>query len=228
MKVTCNVIRDLLPLYADGVCSGESRELVEAHLRTCASCRNELKMTEDAYNSGLPHPNDEKMAEAAANGWKKAKKRYLLVVMSAIIMAMAAVCLIICARQTAYLVSVRDVFGAAHPDYVGHSWRLLALLLAPALLAGSQTVLLHRRGMAPASQVLCCVLSAAMLVPEGMALGAAFTQHYNMAMLVSDYGLRLPFDGGWLLLLLVAALLAVTAAQLLTVIFSALAKYDSV
>ena len=37
--MTCEVIRDLLPLYADGVASQESRALVEEHIRTCDECR---------------------------------------------------------------------------------------------------------------------------------------------------------------------------------------------
>ena len=39
MKLPCKVIEDLLPLYQDGVCSGESRKLVEEHLLECADCR---------------------------------------------------------------------------------------------------------------------------------------------------------------------------------------------
>lgn len=41
-NVSCEVIRDLLPLYADGVASGESRKLVQEHLETCPACREEL------------------------------------------------------------------------------------------------------------------------------------------------------------------------------------------
>ena len=33
MKYPCDLIRDLLPLYQDGVCSEESRAAVEEHLR---------------------------------------------------------------------------------------------------------------------------------------------------------------------------------------------------
>ena len=39
MKYPCDLIRDLLPLYQDGVCSEESRAAVEEHLRECPSCR---------------------------------------------------------------------------------------------------------------------------------------------------------------------------------------------
>ena len=37
--MTCEVIRDLLPLCADGVASEESRAAVKAHIRTCNECR---------------------------------------------------------------------------------------------------------------------------------------------------------------------------------------------
>lgn len=49
MKYDCEVIRDLLPLYADKACSQRSREMVEEHLRECAACRgmvNSLLQTE--------------------------------------------------------------------------------------------------------------------------------------------------------------------------------------
>ena len=49
MKTQCDIIRDLLPLYTDGVCSEASSELVEEHLRECTECRGllgELQETE--------------------------------------------------------------------------------------------------------------------------------------------------------------------------------------
>ena len=39
MKYDCDVIRDLLPLYADKVCSENSRQIVEEHLQECPDCR---------------------------------------------------------------------------------------------------------------------------------------------------------------------------------------------
>ena len=38
----CEIIKDLLPLYADGVCSKASASLVEEHISECESCRAEL------------------------------------------------------------------------------------------------------------------------------------------------------------------------------------------
>ena len=49
MKMECDVIRDLLPLYADEACSEKSGELVKEHLQECESCRemlNDLRATE--------------------------------------------------------------------------------------------------------------------------------------------------------------------------------------
>ncbi len=48
MDVTCNVIDDLLPLYADGICTSASRELVEKHFEICSECRRKITaMTAD-------------------------------------------------------------------------------------------------------------------------------------------------------------------------------------
>lgn len=43
MEIKCNVIQDLMPSYTDGICSEESRELVQAHIRECERCRQKLE-----------------------------------------------------------------------------------------------------------------------------------------------------------------------------------------
>jgi len=42
-ELSCNVVRDLLPLYAEDMTSEESRALIEAHLENCEFCRVELE-----------------------------------------------------------------------------------------------------------------------------------------------------------------------------------------
>lgn len=44
MKIKCEVIRDLLPLYAEDLASEGSRIMVKEHLETCESCKRELDM----------------------------------------------------------------------------------------------------------------------------------------------------------------------------------------
>ena len=39
--ITCDIIKDLLPLYVDGGLSEDSRKLVEEHIGTCADCGKE-------------------------------------------------------------------------------------------------------------------------------------------------------------------------------------------
>lgn len=42
MSISCEVIKDLLPLYADGICSNESKKLVEEHLKKCEGCKRQF------------------------------------------------------------------------------------------------------------------------------------------------------------------------------------------
>jgi predicted anti-sigma-YlaC factor YlaD len=39
MKIPCDVVTDLLPLYHDGVCNQSTKKLVAEHLEECESCR---------------------------------------------------------------------------------------------------------------------------------------------------------------------------------------------
>ena len=43
MSKNCDIIKDLLPLYADDVCSDESRKAVEEHINGCSDCKKELE-----------------------------------------------------------------------------------------------------------------------------------------------------------------------------------------
>ena len=61
----CNVIRDLLPLYADKVCSEDSKEMVEEHLANCKKCKQELE--DYCYNTGI----DEVSTDVAIKNFKK-------------------------------------------------------------------------------------------------------------------------------------------------------------
>lgn len=62
-KVSCNIIRDILPLYLDDVVSDETKEMVEEHLQSCASCRGEASaMRKDVI---LPASKSQRFAEAS-------------------------------------------------------------------------------------------------------------------------------------------------------------------
>ena len=63
-KISCDVIRDLLPLYKDDVCSEKSKDLIEGHLPECEDCREYL----DALNSELPPVTLAQDGTGAKNG----------------------------------------------------------------------------------------------------------------------------------------------------------------
>lgn len=73
MKISCEIIKDLLPLYHDGVCSNDSKTLVNEHLMVCNECKTEL----EAMDAVLPIQTAErnlKEAEAVqklSKRWKK-------------------------------------------------------------------------------------------------------------------------------------------------------------
>ncbi len=52
MKMECEVIQDLLPLYHDQVCSEKSAELVREHLSQCEGCRDYLENLDRELNLG--------------------------------------------------------------------------------------------------------------------------------------------------------------------------------
>lgn len=65
-EVSCEVIRDLLPLYEDGAASEESAELVREHLKNCPACRAELEKLQTTVS--LPPEEEGEL-------WKQIRKR---------------------------------------------------------------------------------------------------------------------------------------------------------
>lgn len=71
--MTCDVIRDLLPLCADDIASEESRTLVKAHIRTCEDCR---ALYESMCAPVEPAPTQKEIDYMAAV--KKENRRFLI------------------------------------------------------------------------------------------------------------------------------------------------------
>ncbi|MCL2063717.1 MAG: zf-HC2 domain-containing protein [Candidatus Cloacimonetes bacterium] len=54
MSISCEIVKDLLPLYQENVCSEESKDIVEKHLIECISCREVMaKMKNDGLDETL-------------------------------------------------------------------------------------------------------------------------------------------------------------------------------
>lgn len=91
MSLSCDVTRDLLPLYHDGVCSEESRALVEEHVALCPGCAGLLKELRGELD--LPHesPDDlaplEQIRKNVKKGNKKAWMKGAAAVLSVLLLA---------------------------------------------------------------------------------------------------------------------------------------------
>ena len=96
MKMSCDIVKDLLPLYLDGVCSNDSKAAVEEHLALCENCKAELQ----AMQSSLPIKIAERNlseAEAVINlskKWRKGMMKSLLKGIFIALLAVAAITLI--------------------------------------------------------------------------------------------------------------------------------------
>ena len=50
-RIPCEIIRDLLPSYMDGLTSEESNQAVEEHLKECETCRAYFQAMKEAVAS---------------------------------------------------------------------------------------------------------------------------------------------------------------------------------
>lgn len=87
MRISCNVIEDLLPIYLDGVCSQETKDLIEEHLKECENCKSILDALK---NTDICFENEEVQAAKKENkifkkGLKKVKRRVASVVVAGIL-----------------------------------------------------------------------------------------------------------------------------------------------
>lgn len=77
MNKDCEIIKDLLPLYVDDVCSTGTKELVEKHLKNCNECQKILKnMEKDEHNIN----SDEKESIKSFNNKIKRNKTKAVVI----------------------------------------------------------------------------------------------------------------------------------------------------
>jgi predicted anti-sigma-YlaC factor YlaD len=80
MKMSCEIIKDLLPLYHDGVCSNDSKAAVEEHLASCDGCKAELQAMDDTlsiHNTGQ-HLKEAEAVQELSRKWKKGMAKSLL------------------------------------------------------------------------------------------------------------------------------------------------------
>lgn len=69
MKLDCDIIRDLLPSYIDGICTAATRQCVEEHLAGCPACEERTRRLRETVISG------ESLERVALDTVRKIKRR---------------------------------------------------------------------------------------------------------------------------------------------------------
>ena len=77
-KENCFLIKDLLPLYVDELCSKESTEYIKKHLAICSSCRNEYeKLTNSPDIKAIDNDSSE-LIKGVGKMFKRDKKKAVI------------------------------------------------------------------------------------------------------------------------------------------------------
>lgn len=80
MNISCEIIKDLLPLYHDCVCSNESKAMIEEHLANCDSCNAELQAMDVKLSVNYQEQNlrEAEAVKKLSKKWKKGMLKALL------------------------------------------------------------------------------------------------------------------------------------------------------
>jgi len=90
--IDCATIKDLMPLYVDGVLSRESKALISGHLAECESCKQEfVNMQSEIAQINKLHHDDKGKIETLKSIKRKIFKQKVIVAMIASVLAVVIV-----------------------------------------------------------------------------------------------------------------------------------------
>lgn len=89
MKYSCEIIRDLIPLYIDGVCAIESENAIKEHISECFKCRKYYEEMSESNSFMLKSNNSEE--EKMTKSLKKVKTKINKKIRNTVIGATSAV-----------------------------------------------------------------------------------------------------------------------------------------
>lgn len=85
MKLSCQIVQDLLPLYVDGACSGDSRAAVEEHLAACEDCMREAEAMRASV--ALPPAEEETVRRMTGKkAFRRVRRRVIALVLAVLLM----------------------------------------------------------------------------------------------------------------------------------------------
>ncbi len=78
VNMNCEMIRDLIPLYSEGLCSDVSRKIVEEHTASCETCRQLLTQIPADAVPDTPMPDESKPFRKVHKKLKKSRLRNVI------------------------------------------------------------------------------------------------------------------------------------------------------
>ncbi len=109
MKFSCEIIRDVLPLYAEDIASKDTRAMIEIHLESCSNCRKELEEMKNQTVENLPMDRDVRpLKRLKITLFKKKLQTIIITVMLTLLVTITAITIINLTTQD-YLPYTSDV-----------------------------------------------------------------------------------------------------------------------
>ena len=109
--LSCEVVRDLLPSYLDGVASGETKAAVERHMEECPDCRETLRRMKEPEETAL---TEEKEIDYLKKVRRRSSRKVAVILAIVVLLSMAAMFRLfyigfpVDSRAIAAVVTVRD------------------------------------------------------------------------------------------------------------------------
>ena len=109
--LSCEVVRDLLPSYLDGVASGETKAAVERHMEECPDCRETLRRMKEPKETAL---TEEKEIDYLKKVRRRSSRKVAVILGIVVLLSMAAMLRLfyigfpVDSRAIAAVVTVRD------------------------------------------------------------------------------------------------------------------------
>lgn len=108
----CEIVRDLIPLYCDGLCSDETKAAVDEHVAGCEDCKKLL----EAAGAELEAPVSEHYDEEQARVLQGVKKRYSRIRWRTVLLVVGIAAVLIAAVGGAYYAHVHSTLFPDYPD----------------------------------------------------------------------------------------------------------------
>ena len=112
MKIKCNVIKDILPLYIENIVSEDTRVLIEEHTNECIDCKKEL---EEMKSPGdMPIDINSNVIKKVKN--KLFREKFKSIIFSIMLTSIVAILAINYLTQPIYIPYSKDVVSIKESD----------------------------------------------------------------------------------------------------------------